>query len=75
MAIEPITSQALRGDKFMSKQPSENEIIRQETSDQSKPIELNDQQLEAIAGGRLYEAACKGTHLPKVTIEMITPVK
>lgn len=59
----------------MSKQPSENEIIPQEINDQSRSIELNDQQLDAIAGGRLYEAACKGTHLPKVTIEIITPTK
>ena len=54
----------------MSKQQSENEIIRQETSDQSKLIELNDQQLDAVAGGKLHEAMCKGTHLPKVTIEL-----
>ncbi|MFY9955775.1 hypothetical protein [Bradyrhizobium sp.] len=54
----------------MSKQQSENEIIRQEMSDQSKSIELNDQQLDAVAGGKLYEAMCKGAHLPKVTIEL-----
>jgi type VI protein secretion system component Hcp len=55
----------------MSKQQSENKIIRQQTNDQSKPIELSDQQLDAVAGGKLYEAACKGTHLPEVTIEML----
>jgi hypothetical protein len=52
---------------IMSKQPSENEIVRQEASD-PRSIELNDQQLDAVVGGRLYEAACKGTHLPKVKI-------
>jgi type VI protein secretion system component Hcp len=49
----------------MSKQ-SENRILRQEVSDPSKPIELNDQQLEIVAGGKssphLFEACTTGKH-------------
>ncbi len=35
--------------------------------------ELTDTELDAVTGGatpKLYEAACKGTHLPEVVIEM-----
>jgi hypothetical protein len=52
----------------MSKQHSKNEIVRQEASD-PRSIELNDRQLDAVVGGRLYQAACKGTHLAEVTID------
>jgi hypothetical protein len=34
---------------------------------------LADSELDAVTGGaapQLYEAACKGTHLPEVTIEL-----
>jgi hypothetical protein len=54
----------------MSKQRSENEIIRLETSDRSKSMELDDQQLDAVAGGRLYEATTKGTHIRDIAIDM-----
>jgi hypothetical protein len=37
--------------KSASKQQSDNRIIPQESSDQSKPGELNEQQLEDVAGG------------------------
>ena len=30
---------------------------------------LSDADLEKITGGKLYEAAFKGTHIPEVTIE------
>jgi hypothetical protein len=42
---------------------SENKI-RKEGSDQPKSIELDDRQLDAIAGGKP-----KGTHIPKVIVE------
>ena len=38
--------------------------------------ELKDEELDAVSGGvdaatpKLYEAACKGTHIPEVTIEL-----
>jgi hypothetical protein len=31
--------------------------------------ELTQEQLDLVAGGKLHEAACKGTHIPEVTIE------
>jgi hypothetical protein len=73
MATEAIGSQALRGGKFMSRQQFENEIMRQEISDQFKPVELSDRELDAVAGGKasggkLFEATCKGTHIRDVRI-------
>jgi hypothetical protein len=52
--------------------------IRQETRDPStSTTELSVEQLETVTGGtkntssvKLHEAACKGTHIPEVTIEM-----
>ena len=34
--------------------------------------ELTEAELDAVSGGtpKLYEAACKGTHLPEVVIEV-----
>jgi hypothetical protein len=49
------------------------------SNDNSKPDhqELTDAELDVVTGGttpaptpKLYEAACKGTHLPEVTIEV-----
>jgi len=54
----------------MRQHQSENENIPQEARDQAKSIELNDHQLDLVVGGKLYEAACKGTHIPEVTIEL-----
>jgi hypothetical protein len=55
----------------MSKQ-SESSIIRQEVSDRSNPIELNDQQLDMVAGGKssahLFEACVTGKHFDAATI-------
>jgi hypothetical protein len=55
----------------------ESGSIRQKTSDQSpSTTELSVEQLETVAGGTkktssvLHEAACKGTHIPEVTIEL-----
>jgi type VI protein secretion system component Hcp len=60
------------GGKIMSKQQFENGMIRQEVSDRSKPIELNDQQLEIVAGGKssphLFEACTTGKHFSTVGI-------
>jgi hypothetical protein len=42
----------------MSKQ-SDNRIIRQETGNQSQPIELNEQQLDLIAGGTTIRETMK----------------
>jgi hypothetical protein len=39
--------------------------IKQEGGDKSKPIELNDRQMDLIADG-----ATNGRHIPEVTIEM-----
>ena len=33
--------------------------------------ELTDEELAKVTGGKLYEAACKGTHIPNVVIEFI----
>ena len=59
------------------KNDHESGAIRQETSDQSpSTTELSVEQLETVAGGTkktssvLHEAACKGTHIPEVTIEL-----
>jgi type VI protein secretion system component Hcp len=60
----------------MSKQ-SDNRIVQQEVSDQSQPIELNEQQLDLIAGGttikdkaspNLYRLCATGEHLKTATI-------
>jgi hypothetical protein len=32
----------------------------------SKP---DDEALDKVVGGKLYEAACKGTHMPEIVIE------
>jgi Ser-tRNA(Ala) deacylase AlaX len=53
----------------MNQHQSENENISQEAKDQATLIELNDHQLDLVVGGKLHESACKGTHLPEVTIE------
>jgi hypothetical protein len=61
----------------MRQQQSENQNISQEATDQMKSIELNDQELDlvvggkpqAATGGKLHESACKGTHIPEVTID------
>ena len=50
-----------------------NDEVKKEglqTPDETKPAELSDQELEKAAGGKLHEAACKGTHLPEVVIEL-----
>jgi len=60
------------------KKDHESGSIRQEISDQSpSTTELSVEQLETVAGGtkntsggKLHEAACKGTHIPEVTIEL-----
>jgi hypothetical protein len=31
---------------------------------------LTDSELDAVGGGKLCEAACKGTHIPNVVIEL-----
>jgi hypothetical protein len=54
----------------MSQHKSENEIVRQEARDQITSIELNDHQLDLVVGGKLHEAACKGTHIRNVTLEL-----
>ena len=60
----------------MSKK-SEDEIIGQEAGDQSQPVELNDQQLDMIAGGtkttdkaspNLFNSTCTGTHIKEANI-------
>jgi type VI protein secretion system component Hcp len=60
----------------MSKQ-SDNRIIRQEVSDLSQSIELNEQQLDMIAGGttpkdkaspNLFKLCCSGEHIKTATL-------
>jgi cytochrome c5 len=59
------------------KNDQESVSIQQQTNDQSpSATELSIEQLETVAGGtksasgrKLYEATCKGTHIPEVTIE------
>jgi len=55
----------------MSKK-SENKIIAKEAGQQSKPVELNEQQLEMISGGtpvndkasaNLFKLTCTGKHI------------
>jgi hypothetical protein len=46
-----------------------------ETSNLEHHDTLADSELDAVAGGntptpKLYEAACKGTHIPEVVIEL-----
>jgi Ser-tRNA(Ala) deacylase AlaX len=53
----------------MSQHQSENENISQEARDQATSIQLDDHQLDLVVGGKLHESACKGTHIPEVTIE------
>ena len=51
--------------------------IMSKTNDTSKPTALEDHrpladtELDAVSGGNLYEAACKGTHIPNVVIEFV----
>jgi hypothetical protein len=58
------------------------EKIMSKTNDTSKPAVLEDHrpladsELDAVSGGttptpKLHEAACKGTHIPEVTIELV----
>jgi len=53
------------------------EKIMSKTNDTSKPTALEDHrpladtELDAVSGGNLYEAACKGTHIPNVVIEFV----
>lgn len=58
----------------MRQHPSEIENIPQEARDQTTSIQLDDRQLDLVVGGKpaaiLREAACKGTHIPEVTIEV-----
>ena len=54
----------------MNQHQSENEIVPQDASDQATSIQLDDHQLDPVVGGKLHEAACRGTHLPEVTIEL-----
>jgi type VI protein secretion system component Hcp len=71
-----ITSVAWLGGGIMSKK-SEDKIIGQQAGDQSGPIELNDQQLDTIAGGTkttdkaspsLFNSTCTGTHIKDAKI-------
>lgn len=55
----------------MRQHQSENQNVSQEATDQAKSIELNDHELDFAVGGKLHEAACKGTHIPEVTIKMV----
>ena len=64
-------NQARDGGKIMSKQ------IRKEVSDQSQSVELNEQQLDMIAGGtktidkaspNLFKLCCAGEHIKTATI-------
>jgi hypothetical protein len=51
-----------------------NDTSRLATLEDHRP--LADSELDAVSGGtskavpKLYEALCKGTHLPEVTIEL-----
>ena len=60
----------------MSKK-SDDKIIPQKAGDQSKPVELNEQQLDMIAGGtksadkagaKLFELTATGTHIKDAKI-------
>jgi type VI protein secretion system component Hcp len=73
VVIAPV---ALLGGGIMSKK-SEDKIIGQEAGDQSRPVELNDQQLDMIAGGTkttdkaspsLFNSTCTGTHIKDAKI-------
>jgi type VI protein secretion system component Hcp len=69
-------SAALDGGKIMSKK-SDDKIIPQKADDQSKLVELNEQQLDMVAGGtkitdkastKLFELTATGTHIKDVKI-------
>jgi hypothetical protein len=51
---------------------STNKTIDREPTEAKLDLsnELRDEDLERVVGGKLYEAASKGTHIPKVVIEM-----
>lgn len=60
----------------MSKK-SKDKIVAQEAGDQSKPVELTDQQLDMIAAGTkttdkasptLFSSTCSGTHIKDAKI-------
>jgi hypothetical protein len=69
-------STALDGGKIMSKK-SDDKIIAQEADDPSKTVELNEQQLDKVAGGtkstdkagaKLFELTATGTHIKDAKI-------
>jgi hypothetical protein len=52
--------------------PSTTDTIDQElTEAKDLSYELRDEDLKHVVGGKLYEAACKGTHIPNVVIEFV----
>lgn len=56
----------------MSRQTS---MIHRAANEQSKPIELSEQQLDNVAGGTkashsLFEKCCTGKHIPNAVIEL-----
>jgi type VI protein secretion system component Hcp len=70
IASMALHSAALDGGKIMSKKS--DKIIPQKAGDQSKPSELNEQQLDMIAGGttstdkaspNLFKLTSTGTHI------------
>jgi hypothetical protein len=69
-------SAALDGGKIMSRK-SDGKIVAQQADDQSKPVELNEQQLDMVAGGtkttdkastKLFELTATGTHIKDAKI-------
>jgi hypothetical protein len=61
----------------MNKDHESGSIRRETSAPFTSTTELSIEQLESVAGGtkntsgvKLHEAACKGTHIPEVTIEM-----
>jgi type VI protein secretion system component Hcp len=52
-----------------------DEIKKPELVNEGEEKQLDEKALDKVVGGdkaapKLYEAACKGTHIPEVTIEL-----